>query len=121
MLLTGWSTPTASDAKRGVRPPRPWDTGVPLSQQVAGWATPRARDHKGNGVSKAREALGVSDSLDHQVATDFGTRQRGLSAATEKRGQLNPAFPRWLMGYPDAWDACAPLATPSSRKSRRIS
>ena len=35
---------------------------------------------------------------------------------TEKPGALNPAFTRWLMGYPAAWDACADTATPSSRK-----
>ncbi len=32
--LTGWSTPTAEDGRRGNKPPRPWDTGIPLSQQV---------------------------------------------------------------------------------------
>ena len=30
----GWATPTSQDAVRGVRPPRPHDTGVPLTQQV---------------------------------------------------------------------------------------
>ena len=31
-----WVTPTATDGNRGVKPPRPHDTGVPLSQQVFG-------------------------------------------------------------------------------------
>jgi hypothetical protein len=43
---SGWSTPTTTDAKRGTKPPRPWDTGVPLTQQVglavSGWPTPTA-------------------------------------------------------------------------------
>jgi len=34
--LVGWATPTVQDHSRGVNPPRPTDTGVPLSQQVAG-------------------------------------------------------------------------------------
>lgn len=33
--LASWATPTARDHQRGVKPPRPWNTGVPLSQQVA--------------------------------------------------------------------------------------
>lgn len=32
--------------------------------------------------------------------------------------EFDPAHSRWLMGFPPEWDACAPMATPSSRKSR---
>jgi hypothetical protein len=47
--LTGWVSPTRQDASRGSLPPRPQDTGVPLSQQAAltCWPTPSARDWKG--------------------------------------------------------------------------
>ncbi len=81
-----WPTATATDASRGMLPPRPQDTGVPLNQAVA-------------------------------LAT--GVNADGSSATTEKPGALNPAFVCWLMGFPAAWDACAPMAMPSSRKSRR--
>lgn len=39
---SGWVSPTAMDGNRGSLPPRPHDTGIPLSQQVAmaGWPTP---------------------------------------------------------------------------------
>jgi len=30
----GWPTPTATDAARGVRPPRPQDKGIPLTQRI---------------------------------------------------------------------------------------
>lgn len=34
--LAGWVSPTVQDHGRGVKPPRPQDTGIPLSQQVSG-------------------------------------------------------------------------------------
>ena len=34
--ITGWCSPTVTDANRGVLPPRPQDTGIPLTQQVSG-------------------------------------------------------------------------------------
>lgn len=37
--LVGWCSPTVTDAARGVLPPRPQDTGIPLSQQVSGLTT----------------------------------------------------------------------------------
>ena len=46
--LAGWVSPTAQDGNRGSMEPRPWDTGVPLSQQAvfSGWPTPATRDWK---------------------------------------------------------------------------
>lgn len=50
-----------------------------------------------------------------------GPMPSGSPAATAKRAQLNPALPRWLMGLPTAWASCAPMATASTRTSRRSS
>lgn len=49
----------------------------------------------------------------------IGVEPAGSSATTENSGALNPAFVCWLMGFRPEWDACAPTATPSSRKSPR--
>jgi hypothetical protein len=124
--LAGWPTTTAADASRGVKEARPWDTGKPLGQIVAlaGWPAPQTSDSTGGGQAKramgdTRHGSNLNDfamlALPARL-TDSGELLTGSCAAMESGGQLNPAHSRWLMGLPPEWCACAPTATPSTRK-----
>lgn len=124
----GWATPQTRDHKgaaaktyaaRGggskgeALPAQIHHLMLPGEAQLTTWATPQAADARGHTGPKSKNV-----ELSTQIR---GLDQNGFRAETGKRGQLNPAFSRWLMGYPAEWDVCAPSATPSSRRSRRNS
>ena len=113
-----WPTPATRDGKGGYLGGRirngliSTDT-LDVAAQLASWPTP-LEDDANNGT----RASGEYQSL---TRTALGTTSSGSPAATENGAQLNPAFSRWLLGFPAAWDACAPTATQSLRRSRRNS
>jgi hypothetical protein len=121
--LAAWPTPRTADFKGAATPAglegclrRGFTPNLPEQVQIlAGWATPKSRGWKGETHHTAGRN---SPDLSKQV---LGTTLNGSPAPMEKRGQLNPAFSRWLMGYPAEWDDSAPTAMPSSRKSRQSS
>jgi len=165
--LAGWVSPTAQDHSRGGMPPRPHDTGIPLSQQVAGiempqssmelsgWGTPRVTTNNGiGGESRAcdgrsrledqvmgtpvesmafpagwvtpstrdwKDTAGMSETgvnpdgsirerMDQLPRQVHGLITESSPAGTARTGVLSAAFPRWLQGYPESWDECAPYS-----------
>lgn len=126
MTLKAWSTPKVeagrnrSDEALARQKAKGLGGCSNLEDQVSltlrGWATPRARDHKNNGVSIARAAKGVADSLDLQckpVCLSGTARPSPLSARMDRAAfRLNPIHSLWLMGYPSEW---ANFAEPATR------
>ena len=116
--FTGWPTPCQQDGPNGG--PAQGSDRLPGAAALAGWATPTSRDHKDGATDLEKAGVPINGLLGRQVSLASGPTTSS-PAQTEKRGALNPAHSRWLMGYPAAWDSCGATAMQSCRRSRRRS
>ena len=114
----GWPTPTTSNA-HSYPTDRAKDKNrdLPTAALMVAWSTPCAMDGKGLATfpSGSRQA-NINRDI-NRMGLASGKNPNGLQESITGRAQLNPAHSRWLMGYPEEWDDCAPTGTQSSRKS----
>jgi len=112
--LAGWATPVERDHSRGTLPPRPTDTGVPLSQMVsglAGWCSPQDQVSQilsGWDTPTAAEADKLTSRSKTGLRRQHGPTSESSTASTANPGVLDVRLPAWLMGYPDEWLRCSP-------------
>lgn len=130
-------TPTVADVtggrkhRSGARNQEPLLNGLLSSYPMATWPTVTS-EVSGDTIEthelrqsrvKARHGRRMGTPLNvhmqHAATVHGGPMPHGSSApSTEKRGVPNPAFPFWLMGFPDEW-ICGALAAMRSRQSSR--
>lgn len=135
-LLAGWPTPTATDGKGGyqggrIRNGRLSTDRLDVAAQLAGWPTPTTsndrspcpqeamRTRRDNGTKIQKRLQDVAALSGPVRLTVSGEMLTGCTAGMESGGQLDPDHSRWLMGFPQEWEDCAPTETLSTLKRRQ--
>jgi hypothetical protein len=109
--LAGWGTPRVTTNGGLSHPGRAALKESRLEDQVQGWATPCSRDWKdspGQATERVNSDGKVRSRTDQLPRQVHGLTIESPNAQTERRAALAPEFPRWLMGYREAWDTSSP-------------
>ena len=118
--LAGWPTATANDATGSMYAYGPKDaTGQRSTFLKLPGAVALLSDQSNDQTAAMHQHFVMPLLPVRQMAC--GVTLTGWLAGMDGGGQLDPAHSLWLMGLPSAWDACAPTATPSSRRQRKHS
>lgn len=86
-------------------------SGSESTGALSGYVTPSTRDYKDTpgmshtGVNPDGSERLRMDQLPRQI---HGMITPSANSETENPGVMDPAFPRWLMGFPEAWDRSSP-------------
>jgi len=117
-------TPTVADVQGGRKARSGSRKNEPLLNGLMMAYSPTPTD-KGNYNVKGLSATsgdGLCTVMTRHLMGAGGLTPNGSSApSTAKRGAPNPAFPFWLMGFPDEWTSGALAAMQLFRSSRRKS
>jgi len=116
----GWATPRtitgggeSGSRKRELGRTQSGGGDLQADAKLVGWPTASGRDWKdspGMATTGVNPDGSIRTRLDQlpRVAQTVGVIATSSCAQTEKRGVLDAAFGRWLMGYPETWDMASP-------------